>query len=180
MLRRYMLAVTLALALALPGSAAAQEATGLAVEAAIGTGFLEGDVGVNVGLGGSVRTQGVAFRLLGNLHLVEPDDDAYGWDVGTGGAVCRDEDTGQEVSDGNCSISGTRTGIMADASLRIPAFLGTIELGAGYRMGEGSTPYGTAGYGFHPRDSDAAILFRGVLGDQLVMLQAIISLPVGL
>lgn len=180
--RRHLCCALAVTALSIFGTGAAaqerQPAT-LMFTGLFGTGLVDSELGLTGGVGAAVAAQRYVLRAILDLHLVQPDVSDYAWDLSSAGPECREEQTGAVVADSFCTIDRALAGISADASYIIPAFAGGIHLGAGYRIGSGTTPYGLAGYGFNPERGEWNLLFRLLAGADLVALQAVASLPIG-
>lgn len=176
---------TLAVALCLLGSTARplqaqqRQSPGVDLSGLLGSGLVDGEFGLTTGVGAAVRTGNFVVRMLLDLHLMQPDDSGYAWQLGAGGPECRDEVTGGLVDDSHCSIARVFTGLGTDASLVLSAFGGGVHIGGGYRVGRGSTAYGLAGYEFDPGGGAWSLLLRLSAGRSLFGLQAVASLPIG-
>lgn len=163
-----------------PVSGQESTSTGYALNALLGAGSVNSKLGLVVGLGASVEARWAILRLLFDVHLRAPEDTDFAWKATTGGPECRDKGTNAVVQDSLCPLSQAMIGLSADLALKFTAPPGAVYVGGGFRGGDGSTPYGTLGYGFSPRTRSWHLLLRGVAGEHLLQLQAIASMPVGI
>ena len=163
-----------------PVSGQLSASTGYALSALLGAGTVNSKLGVVVGAGASMEARWAVLRLLFDVHLRGPEDSDYSRTVTTDGWKCLEKGTNLIVQDALCPLSRAMVGVSADFSFKVPASPGAVYVGGGFRGGEGSTPYGTLGYGYDPRAKNWYLLLRGVAGADLLQLQAIASISVGI
>src|SRR5687768_11036217 len=116
--------ITVALIALAAGDASAQqrEPPALLATGLFGTGIVDRDVGLTAGVGAGFGTKSFVVRALFDLHLVEPDEGAYSWELASDGVECR-EDSSNRVVDGSlCGVTRAVTGISTDLSAIVPAF----------------------------------------------------------
>ena len=81
--------------------------------------------------------------LEGDLVTRDDPDSPYRFDSSVD--RCRDRRSGQFVSSSLCGGGVFGGAVNADANLLVPGVDG-LSIGAGYRLGSGSTPYAAVGY----------------------------------
>ena len=143
----------------------------------MGTGIVDSELGLTVGAGIALGTSSYVLRALADVHVLQPEDGDYAWDLDSSGPECRDAETGLAVDSSLCTVDRALTGISAEAGLTVPVFRGGLHFGGGYRFGSGSTPYAHFGYGFNPQGGSTALLIRVIAGRDLLGLQAIATFP---
>lgn len=158
-------------------SAQVREQHTLMLTGLMGTGMVDGELGLTGGLGLALGTSRYAVRAVFDVHVLQPEDSRYSWDLDPTGPTCRDDQSGGTVDQSLCSTDRALTGFSTEASAIIPAFHGGFQVGAGYRLGSGSTPFGVVGYGFNPNGGDMNIVLRLTAGRNLLGLQAVATLP---
>lgn len=119
---------------------------GVRVASTLGPIVLDGDVGLEAAAGLELRWSRFAAALRGaELALVPGEAEAgYRWEtLSNGQRRCREAATGRFAADTRCIELATALGVSAETSWRVAGDRRPLQLGAGFRAGEGAGPYGT-------------------------------------
>lgn len=166
-------ALFLFLPLSLPVPAAAQDATPeVLVASALGPIVLDGDFGLEAAAGVELRWSRLSAAFRGAELAVVPGEAEPGfrWErLSNGQRRCRESATGRFASDTRCIDLDTAFGVSAEASWRIVGGRRPLHLGAGFRGGAGSGPYGTVTWRAVPGPASDWLL-RGSAGPALLRL----------
>ncbi len=142
---------------------------------ALGPIVLDGDVGLEAAAGVELRRPRFVAALRGaELALVPGQAQVgYRWEtLSNGQRRCREEATGRFASDTRCIELDTAFAVSAEAAWHVTGGAGPVHLGAGFRAGESSGPYGTvrwravpgAGSDWHLRASAGPAILRMAAG----------------
>lgn len=123
-------------------------------------------------LTGSIGLQKAFLRATLHTDLgLYPDEDSpyYRDQLDNGDSRCRDSRNGQFADDANCGPAVTFA-VRGEATAFVPR-KSPFFLGGGYRLGELSVPYGTAGWEFRRSGSSAAGFLRTEVGERYVQIE---------
>lgn len=128
-----------------PSPLAAQEVPSVHAEAGVGPVVLDGDFGLQAAAGLSLRAErwAVALRAVEFALMPGEVEAGYRWQrLQNGQRRCREEATGRFARDTRCIALETALGASAEARWRAAGGPTPLWLGAGYRVGDASGPYG--------------------------------------
>ncbi len=148
------------IALSLPLAAWAQVGpgapgpTGWFVGGDAGFGVIEAEPAIVLALSGGYRLQALYAGVRLPEAAISPNGSGrYYGDASDGVSACRDRETGAAVSGAYCVLA------LLSASAEGGVRVGRVSVGAGYRRGNASGPYGVASWG-SGWDSPTAWLIR--------------------
>lgn len=141
--------------------------------------MLDGEFGVEAAAGLELGSGRLTVGLRPGMLALVPGaaEPGYRWErLANGQRRCREAATGRFAPDTRCIELETAVAAASEVTWRATGGERPLELGAGYRVGDGSGPYGTVRWRAVPLGA-SAWRFRASAGPSLLRLAAGLTLP---